>query len=99
MLHRKDRTKGGADMRLHWFDPPVMVESDKSGHAYSVSHVKKAAEFLTLWEERGAAWETAAIACLGCLHGKIEASEARTAFEDAARACGKLIQATFRADA
>jgi len=40
-------------MRRHWFDPLVRVESDKIGHAYSVSHVEKAAEFLMLWEERG----------------------------------------------
>jgi hypothetical protein len=79
-------------MALHWFSPPVYVTSTKVGERYAVSNVERAAEFLLSWRDQGMGpeWKTAVQACMAALKAEGDPVEARSAFEAAARECGKL---------
>ncbi|MGO4407920.1 DUF982 domain-containing protein [Bosea sp. RAF48] len=80
-------------MPLHWFTPPVYVESTRVGERYAVSSVERAAEFLLSWREQSGAetWRFAIATCMAAIKGEVPAVHARKAFEAAARECGKLV--------
>lgn len=80
-------------MPLHWFAPPVTVETDKAGVSYAVTSVEKAAEFLMSWrdDDPGPAWRLAAAVCMRAMSGEATPAEARAAFEAAAKEVGKLL--------
>ncbi len=79
-------------MPLHWFSPPVHVETDSLGRSYAVSNVEKAAEYLLQWRGDGASepWRMAVVACMAAMKDEIPADQARDAFEAAARAANRL---------
>lgn len=82
-------------MPLHWFEPPVVIETDKAGECYAVTNVERAAEYLLAWRGeglRGPAWSKAVQVCLSVTKGDATEGEVRVAFETAARECGKLIE-------
>ncbi|MGO4670204.1 DUF982 domain-containing protein [Bosea sp. 2RAB26] len=78
---------------MHSFTPPVVVRADRPEVTYSVTHVERAAEFLLAWKAIGAGpkWQDAVRACTAVLNGAGTVDEAREAFEEAARECGRLI--------
>lgn len=80
-------------MPLHWFTPPVYVQSTQVGDRYAVTSVERAAEFLLAWRERSdeEAWRSGIATCMASLRGEVPAADARKAFETAARECGKLV--------
>ncbi len=80
-------------MPLHWFDPPVYVETDKVGRSFAVSNVEKAAEMLLSWRDDSdrKEWRFAVAACMAALKDEVAAVEARDAFEAAARAARRLL--------
>ena len=80
-------------MPLHWFNPAVIIQGDRPGVTYAVTHVEKAGEFLLAWKAIGAgpAWQTAVRACMAAINGEGTADAAREAFEEAAQECGRLI--------
>ncbi|MGO4677823.1 DUF982 domain-containing protein [Bosea sp. 2YAB26] len=80
-------------MPMHWFSPPVVVQADRPGVGYSITDVEQAAELLLAWKAIGAGpkWQDAVRACTAVLNGAGTVDEAREAFEEAARECGRLI--------
>lgn len=79
-------------MALHWFSPPVYVTIAKVGERYAVFNVERAAEFLLSWRDQGMGpgWQFAVQACMATLKSEGGPEETRSAFEAAARECGKL---------
>jgi hypothetical protein len=77
---------------LHWFIPPVVVETDKFGQSYAVSNVEKAGEYLLSWRDlgQGPEWRKALEVCLSAARGETPAHDARAAFEAAACECNGL---------
>lgn len=74
-----------------WFSPPVCVETERPGVSYAVTSVERAAELLLEWPERGPEWRRAVEACAAAMKGERPASDARSAFIDAARAADRLL--------
>lgn len=81
-------------MALHWFNPPVVVQSEGSGQtSYGVTNVERAAEFLLRWRHlnHGPSWLAAVEACMDAIKNGGCPDEARKKFEAAARECGQLV--------
>jgi len=80
-------------MGRHGFSPAVSVETAKAGRSCAVNSVEKAAEQLLEWPEHGPEWRKAVAACADAMTGQGSAVDTRTAFIDAARAAGRLLDA------
>ncbi|MCU4178216.1 DUF982 domain-containing protein [Bosea sp. BH3] len=80
-------------MPLHWFTPPVYVETERPGERYAVTNIERAAEFLLLWRKHcpGDEWHRAVQACMAAIKGQGSVDEARETFGTAARACGRSV--------
>ncbi len=79
-------------MPQHW-DPPVIVQGDRPEVTYAVANVERAGEILLAWKAIGAGpkWQDAVRACTAVLNGTGTVDDAREAFEEAARECGRFI--------
>ena len=75
-----------------WFKPPVTVMTEKPGLSIAISSVERAAEQLLKWPERGPNWHAAAAACMAALNGTGPPEQARSAFVEAARESGMLLE-------
>lgn len=82
-------------MPMHWFSPHVVVQADRPGVGYSITDFEQAAELLLTWKVIGAGpkWQDAVRACTAVLNGAGPVGDARQAFEEAARECGRLARA------
>ncbi|MER8830040.1 DUF982 domain-containing protein [Mesorhizobium sp. M0938] len=77
-------------MALHWFHPPVNIETDRPGLTYGCNNVEGAVAELMKWTKRGPKWKKAAEACTAVLEGEGTADDVRRAFEAAAGEEGLL---------
>jgi len=79
-------------MTLHWFSPPIYVETEKAGVRYAVTNIERAAEFLLSWRGicQSEAWIAAVQACMAAIKGQGSVDDAQAAFMAAAEQCGKL---------
>ncbi|WP_436149938.1 DUF982 domain-containing protein [Bosea sp. LjRoot90] len=78
-------------MPRHWFSPPVAIETSRPGQFLAVTSVEQAARQLLQWPAHGPEWRGAVSACAEALSGKKPASDARSAFVEAAKAADRLI--------
>ncbi|WP_432288375.1 DUF982 domain-containing protein [Aminobacter sp. BA135] len=88
-LHRRR----GCELEDEPFDTPVLVQLGAVDEIRSVASTQEAAECLLFrWPRAtGPNFVTATEACLAVLQGTKETSDARSAFEEAAREVGILI--------
>ncbi|RWO77345.1 MAG: DUF982 domain-containing protein [Mesorhizobium sp.] len=72
-------------MALHWFHPPVNIETDRPGLTYGCNNVEGAAtELMKLGQARTQE------ACMACLGGEGTPDDVRKALEAAAKEEGLL---------
>ncbi|SJM34012.1 DUF982 domain-containing protein [Mesorhizobium delmotii] len=57
-------------MAIHWFHPPVFIETDQPGLTYVCTNVEGAAAELMKWTKRGPKWKEAVEVCMGLLEGE-----------------------------
>lgn len=57
-------------MTLHWFHPPVHVETDRPRLTYGCNNVERAAVELMKWTKRGPKWKEAVEACMALIEGE-----------------------------
>lgn len=74
------------------FSNPVRVKTKRPGLTREVRTVRAALESLNDFQKRGRAWDHAAEVCASAMLGGYTPSEAREAFEAAARAAGVLLE-------
>ncbi|RUU11115.1 DUF982 domain-containing protein [Mesorhizobium sp. M6A.T.Ca.TU.002.02.2.1] len=77
-------------MALHWFHPPVNIETDRPGLTYGCNNVEGAAAELMKWTKRGPKWKKAVKACMARLEGEGTPDDVRKALEAAAKEEGLL---------
>ncbi|TIL46030.1 MAG: DUF982 domain-containing protein [Mesorhizobium sp.] len=61
-------------MAIHWFHPPVNIETDRPGLTYGCNNVEVAAAELMKWTKRGPKWKKAVKACMAVHEGEGTAS-------------------------
>ncbi|RWO26651.1 DUF982 domain-containing protein [Mesorhizobium sp.] len=76
-------------MAIHWFHPPVYIETDQAGLTYVCINVESAAELMK-WTKRGAKWKEAVAVCIGLIEGERTPDDVRKPFEAAAEEEGLL---------
>jgi hypothetical protein len=75
----------------HWFNPAVPVRDvDKPGLTINVSNIRRAAETLLTWPDKGPKWRKAVQTCIDAGKGSATAADVRQAFEAAAKEAGML---------
>jgi hypothetical protein len=57
-------------MAIHWFHPPVHIETDQPGLTYVCTNVEGAAAELMKWTKRGPKWTKAVEACMAVHDGE-----------------------------
>jgi len=75
---------------MMWFWPPVRVNEIATSYTYEVKSVEVCIEQMESWPTRGPKWRRAYKTCFDALEGMAEASDARKAFESAAKEAGVL---------
>jgi hypothetical protein len=79
------------ELELHWFFPPVPVETDQLGIHCNVNSVEAASEHLLRWTKRGPQWAKAVRCCMAAMEDKATAQEVRRCFRLAAKEEGLLL--------
>jgi hypothetical protein len=77
-------------MAIHWFHPPVNIETDRPGLTYGCNNVEFAAAEFMKWTKRGPKWKKAVKACMAVHEGEGTADDVRKAFEVAVKEEGLL---------
>ncbi|TIT02495.1 DUF982 domain-containing protein [Mesorhizobium sp.] len=81
-------------MALHWFHPPVYIETDQPRLTYVCTNVEGAAVELMKWTKRGPKWKEAIEVCMALIEGERTPNDVRKAFEAAAEEEGILLRSS-----
>ncbi|TIP78711.1 MAG: DUF982 domain-containing protein, partial [Mesorhizobium sp.] len=73
---------------MHWFHPPVHIETDKPGLTYVCTNVEGAAAELMKWTKRGPMWKETVEVCMALIEGERTPDDVRKGLRHCCRGGG-----------